>query len=84
MSRELLLYTRPGCTLCEDLLAAARPVIDRHGVGVRKVNIDRDPDLRDRYGHDIPVLMLDDDRGCREVCRHHLDVEALEHALAGE
>jgi hypothetical protein len=83
LSRELLLFTRPGCTLCEELLGAARPIVQRHGVGIRKINIDRDPELRRRYGLDIPVLMLEENDVCREVCRHRLDVDALEGALAG-
>ena len=78
--RELLLYTRPGCTLCDDLLVRAEPVVRRHGAMIRKVNIDNDPELRRRYGWDIPVLEVDG----QEICRHQLDAAALEQALVAE
>ncbi len=80
MSRELLLYTREGCGLCEELRAAAQPVAQRHGVTIRSVDIDADPELRRCYGWDIPVLTLDG----REICRHRLDRAALEEALTNE
>lgn len=73
----LILYSRPECHLCDELLAAAAPIAARHGRSIEKVNIDTDPTLRTRYGLDIPVLAL----GEREICRHRLDTEALERAL---
>ena len=75
---ELLLYTRAGCTLCDELREAAEPIVQRHGATIRKVDIEADPELRRRYGRDIPVLVL----GEREICRHRLDHGALERALA--
>lgn len=75
---RLQLYTRPGCHLCEDLLAAAAPIAERHGAAIEKVDIDGDERLAHRYGLAIPVLAL----GGREICRHRLDADALERALA--
>ena len=52
---SLILYTRTDCELCtkaEHLLAEGG-----FGAGVSKVFIDDDPELMDRYGHQIPVLM---------------------------
>lgn len=76
---QLVLYTRAACHLCADMLAGARPIAARHGVDVTLVDIDTDPELAHRYNLAIPVLELDG----RELCRHFLDPEALEHALAG-
>lgn len=80
MNRSLQLYTRPGCTLCDELLRAAEPIARQHGLDIRRVNIDNDSDLRRRFGLDIPVLVLDG----HEVCRHRLDAAALERALSTE
>ena len=78
MPRRLVLYTRAQCHLCTDMLAAAQPIAAAHGVEIEPVDIDRDPDLRQRYHVRIPVLELDG----REVARYHLDPHALERALA--
>lgn len=75
---RLQLYTRAGCHLCDELLAVARPIIDRHGVSIEKVDIDTDLELLQRYRLDIPVLTMDGE----EICRHRLDADALEQALA--
>lgn len=75
---RLQLYTRAGCHLCDELLAAARPITDRHGVSIEKVDIDTDLELLQRYRLDIPVLTMDGE----EICRHRLDADALEQALA--
>lgn len=75
---RLQLYTRTGCHLCDELLAAARPIVDRHRASIEKVDIDTDLELLQRYRLDIPVLTMDGE----EICRHRLDAEALERALA--
>jgi len=48
----LILYTRPGCHLCE--LAAG--LLENLAVGWREVNIEDDPELEKRYGLLIPVV----------------------------
>ena len=74
---RLQLYTRAGCHLCDEMLAAAYPIARRHGAAIDKVDIDADPELRRRYGLAIPVLAMAD----TEICRHRLDADALERAL---
>ena len=54
---SLILYTRTDCELCtkaEHLLAEGG-----FGKEVEKVFIDDDPELSNRYGDQIPVLMRD-------------------------
>lgn len=80
MPGRLTLYTRERCGLCSEMLAAARPIAERHGAAIECVDIDDDPDLAWRYNTIIPVLEL----GGREVARHHLDPGALERALEAE
>jgi hypothetical protein len=55
-SEEITLYTRPACSLCDKMKLA---LLDR-GYRVREVNIDADPELTRRYGHDIPVAVRAD------------------------
>jgi|AntRauTorcE11897_2_1112592.scaffolds.fasta_scaffold02561_4 hypothetical protein len=78
MAGRLVLYTRARCGLCDEMLAAARPIADRYGFDIESVDIDREPDLVRRYNTAIPVLELDG----TEITRYHLDADAFEHALA--
>lgn len=48
----LTLYTRPGCGLCD--LACTN--LEAMGFTFQRVNVDLDPDLRRRFGDDVPVL----------------------------
>ena len=55
----LVLYTRAGCSLCdalEELLARARLA---YPYALERVDVDRDPALREAYGLSVPVLTLD-------------------------
>lgn len=50
----LILYSRPGCHLCEEaaaLVAAAAPAVP-----LEVVDIEYDLDLIQRYGDSVPVL----------------------------
>jgi glutaredoxin len=56
---RLVLYTRPGCHLCEEMKAE----ISRARLGgsctLEEVDIDSDPALVQRHGRSIPVLEID-------------------------
>lgn len=70
------LYTRAGCHLCE----AAEAVIAELAPGradVRIVDIDGDPQLRDRYTVRVPVVEVDG----VEVAEYEVDPRALAEAL---
>lgn len=71
--RTLTLYGRSGCPLCEEMALALRPLLAARGHRLREVDVDSDPELRARFGWDVPLLY---DRE-REICRHHLDGAAL-------
>lgn len=65
---DLVLYTRPGCHLCEEARDSIQSVLeDRAAQGLPvphrvERDIDRDPDLRAAYGTTIPVVELGDRR----------------------
>lgn len=52
---RLRLYTRPGCHLCEDAVAA----LARIGEPFEEVDISGDRELEADYGDRIPVIVLD-------------------------
>ena len=73
-----LLYSRPGCGLCEEMLAELRALPAARGVSVDVADVDADPATRKRFGLKIPVLLLGGDL----VCYGRLDHEEVHKALA--
>jgi glutaredoxin len=52
---DVTLYTRPGCHLCSDAVAALQAL----DVAFTEVDITGDRELEADYGDRIPVIMLD-------------------------
>lgn len=52
---RVVLYTREGCHLCDDALA----LLQSHGLSPRLVDIDKDPELRQKFDVCVPVVELD-------------------------
>ncbi|MGO9947413.1 MAG: glutaredoxin family protein [Steroidobacteraceae bacterium] len=77
-ARRFLLYSRPGCGLCEDMSIALAALPEAAAIGVDVIDVDRDHATRMRYGHKIPVLLLDGEL----VCHGRLDPEEVHKALA--
>jgi glutaredoxin len=75
--RDVTLYTRPGCHLCDEAKAAIAPLLREFGAALREVNIDADPVLKERYGLDIPVIFV----GQRKVAKHRVDLEQFRRQL---
>lgn len=74
---RVVLYSKPGCHLCEDMHGQLRRALRGTGVTVTERNIALDLDDFVRYQYDIPVLAIDG----REVARHRITEEALVSAL---
>ena len=59
---RLTIFTKPGCHLCDDMKSAIYRVIagqpDARDIAVDEVDISTDRDLLDRYGLEIPVLLI--------------------------
>ena len=72
------MYSRPGCSLCEEMLEELAALPAAEGIAVQVTDVDRDPALRERYGHKIPVLLLAGEL----VCHGRLDAEEVHKALA--
>jgi glutaredoxin len=72
---RLVLYSRPGCHLCED----ARGVLVRVGAPFQEVNIETDDDLHARLLERIPVVVLDGE----ELFEYFVDEQTLRARLSG-
>lgn len=80
--RDVTLYTRPGCHLCEEAKAAIAPILLECGAVLHEVNIDDDAALKELYGWDVPVIFI----GCHKAAKHRVDVGKFRRQLqeAGE
>jgi Glutaredoxin-like domain (DUF836) len=76
--RDLTLYSRPGCHLCDEMKIQIAPLIAQFKAHLREVNIDVDPILRTRYNEEVPVLFL----GSRKVAKYSVDIELLRRQLS--
>ena len=59
MSARVLLYSKPGCHLCDDARAVIERVCADLATGFEEVDITGDPDLLRTYGEQIPVTFVD-------------------------
>lgn len=76
--RELTFYTRRGCHLCEDIERQLQPWLENGRIALRRVDIDDDPALAERFNARVPVLMA----GARAICEYYLDPIALDAFLS--
>jgi glutaredoxin len=75
--REVTLYTRPGCHLCDEAKSAMAPLLREFCATLREINIDADPDLKERYGWDVPVIFI----GRRKAAKHRVNLEQFRRQL---
>ena len=69
----LVLYSRPYCHLCEDMLQALERLKPQFDFALSVVDVDDDPELERRFGEVVPVLV----HGERELARTRLDEGSL-------
>ena len=69
---QLLVYSRPGCHLCELMLEELVPLC-RGRATIRVLDVDTRDDWRVTYGLRVPVLCCAD----REISSARLDRDAL-------
>jgi glutaredoxin len=75
--RDVTIYSRPGCHLCEEAKAQIAPLLKEFGARLTEINIDEDPELRARYDYDVPVIFL----GARKAAKHRIDAVQFRRQL---
>ena len=75
----LTLYSRPGCHLCDEMKAVVQRAIGAADVPatVEEIDISTDCDLEERYGLEIPVLMVDG----KKAAKYRVTEDALTRLL---
>ncbi len=77
MSPKLTVLSREYCHLCHQMVAELERLRGRHDFAIEVVDVDRFPDLEEKWGDKVPVLL----DGEREICHYFLDLEVLEARL---
>jgi glutaredoxin len=75
--RDVTIYSRPGCHLCEEAKAQIAPLLAEFGARLIEINIDEDPQLRAQYDYDVPVILL----GKRKAAKHRVDLAQFRRQL---
>jgi glutaredoxin len=75
--RDVTIYSRPGCHLCEEAKTQIAPLLKEFNARLTEINIDEDPDLRARYDYDVPVIFL----GARKAAKHRVDIAQFRRQL---
>ena len=58
MKVQVIIYSRPGCHLCEVAKEAMRAADCAGEYTLDEINIETDSELLKRYGDDIPVITI--------------------------
>ncbi len=66
-------FTRQNCHLCEVAYEIVERVRERHPFELRIVDVDSDPAIAEKYGMEVPVVLVD---GTKHA-KYHVDEEAL-------
>ena len=58
---EVVLYTRAGCHLCDQVKATLARLEKRGGLSFvwQEVDVDSDPELQQKFNHEVPVVFID-------------------------
>jgi glutaredoxin len=66
---RVIIYSRPGCHLCDEAKAAIENSHCSDHYTLEEVNIESDDELLKKYKYDIPVVTIDGE----EAFRHRVD-----------
>jgi glutaredoxin len=78
---RLTIYSRPGCHLCDEMKSLVRHLVARQAaqgnITVDEVDISTDRELDERYGLEIPVLLIDG----KKVAKYRISEEELRRVV---
>ncbi len=66
---HVIVYSRPGCHLCDEAKTAIEKSNCSDRFTLEEVNIESDNELLKKYKYDIPVITIDGE----EAFRHRVD-----------
>ena len=75
---DVVVYSRPGCHLCDILKDTLTQLQGQADFQWREVDIDTDPELRQKFNDEIPVVFIDG----RKAIKYRMDSQQVLRALA--
>ncbi len=76
--RQVLVYTRKGCHLCEIVKESIVKLARRGGFVWREVDVDGDEQLRRQFNDEVPVVFIDG----RKAFKYRMDEREFLRKLA--
>jgi glutaredoxin len=65
---ELTLYTRSDCCLCHEMEQLLAQELPRFDSNLTRVEIDNNSDLEAQFGHEVPVLFVNNRKAFKFRC----------------
>jgi glutaredoxin len=78
VAHEVIVYSRKGCHLCEEVKRCLSRLADRGAFTWREVDIDEDAELRETYHEEVPVVFVDG----RKAFKYHMSERQFLERLA--
>jgi glutaredoxin len=76
--REVVVYSRKGCHLCEIVKESLSKLQKRGGFTWREIDVDADDSLRRQYSDEVPVVFIDG----RKAFKYRMDEREFLRKLA--
>ena len=76
--REVILYTRKGCHLCEIVKESLVKLQKRGSFNWREIDVDSDSEIRRLYNDEVPVVFING----RKAFKYHMDEQDFLRKLA--
>lgn len=78
-ARQVVLYSRRGCHLCEIVKESLHKLERRGGFTWQEVDVDSDDQLRRRFTDEVPVVFIDG----RKAFKYRMDEKDFLRRLQG-
>ena len=78
LPREVVVYSRKGCHLCEIIKESLSKLERRGGFSWREVDVDSDEALRRQFTDEVPVVFIDG----RKAFKYRMDEREFLRKLA--
>jgi thiol-disulfide isomerase/thioredoxin len=75
----LTIFSKPGCHLCDEMKAVVNRVAQSIPLRLEEIDISTSRELEERYGLEIPVLMVEG----KKAAKYRIGEEELRRVLAG-
>jgi glutaredoxin len=76
---DVVVYSRKGCHLCDIVKETLAQIEGEADFQWREVDIDTDPDLRQKFTDEVPVVFIDG----RKAFKYRMDGNQFLRVLAG-